>query len=311
MGFHFKFGVMTDVGKIRDLNEDNFYIAEEMGLFIVADGLGGQKAGEVASRMAIEAIKRYMNDQENPLTGKYHKEFSQDTNRILSGIRLANSAIYEAGQRDSEYRGMGTTISSVLINHDVMTLAHVGDSRIYRIRGGRLEQLTKDHSIVEEQLKRGIITEEEAEKSNYKSFITRALGANKTIRIDADEEVLLDHDRILLCTDGLTDMVREDDIVRIILNHENDPQKACKELVDKANNRGGMDNITVILLYCEKDEHKVGVLERVFLPIISGLRKACSAIQGFIRGKKGMHCRELKRQKGKGICKGGGWIWRS
>ncbi|MGA1790176.1 MAG: Stp1/IreP family PP2C-type Ser/Thr phosphatase [bacterium] len=287
MGFHFKFGVMTDVGKIRALNEDNFYVAEDMGLFMVADGLGGQKAGEVASRMAIETIKRYMNNKENPLTGKYHKEFSQDTNRILSGIRLANSEIYKAGQRDSEHQGMGTTISSVLINRNVMTLAHVGDSRIYRIRGGHLEQLTKDHSVVQEQLKRGIITKEEAEKSNYRSIITRALGAKETIRIDADEEVLLDHDRILICTDGLTDMVREDDIVRIILNNEDDPQKACKELIDKAKGGGGMDNITVILLYCEKDEQKVGFLERVFLPIISGLRKASSEIQGFMSREKG------------------------
>lgn len=287
MGFHFKFGVMTDVGKVRAHNEDNFYVAEDMGLFMVADGLGGQKAGEVASRMAIETMKRYMNNKENPLKGKYHKEFSQDTNRILSGIRLANSEIYKAGQRDLEHQGMGTTISSVLINRDVMTLAHVGDSRIYRIRGRHLEQLTKDHSIVEEQLKQGIITEEEAEKSNYKSIITRALGAKETIRIDVDEEVLLDHDRILLCTDGLTDMVKEDDIVRIVLNNEDDPQKACKELVDKANGVGGMDNITVILLYCEKDEHKVGFLERVFLPIIRGLRKTSRGIQGFIRREKG------------------------
>jgi protein phosphatase len=248
MGFHFKIGAMTDVGKVRTVNEDDFTVEESLGLFMVADGLGGQNAGEVASKMAVETIKSHLNDEKNPLMGEFKEEFSQDTNRMLNGIRLTNSAIYEAGQRNSEQRGMGTTISSVFINGDVMSLAHVGDSRIYRIRKERLERLTMDHSVVEEQLKQGLITKQEAAESKYKNVITRALGAQETIEVDVDEQVLLDRDRILLCTDGLTDMVDDEEILRMILRNGDDPQRACEELVHVANSKGGMDNISVILL---------------------------------------------------------------
>jgi protein phosphatase len=287
MGFHFTIGAITDVGKVRAINEDNLIVEENLGLFMVADGVGGQNAGEVASKMAVETIRSHLNDKENPLVGENREEFSQDTNRMLSGIRLTNSAIYEAGQRNSEQRGMGTTISSVFINGDVMSLAHVGDSRIYRIRGERLERLTMDHSMVEEQLKRGVITEEEAAESKYKNVITRALGAEEKIEIDADEEVLLDRDKILLCTDGLTDMVGDEEILRMILRNGDDPQKACEQLVDVANGKGGMDNITVILLYCEKDEGETSLLERIFVSMSGGLRKASDAIRVFCGWKKG------------------------
>ena len=287
MSFHFKIGAMTDVGKVRALNEDNLSVVENLGLFMVADGLGGQNAGEVASKMAVDTIQSHLNYKKNPLVGEYKEEFSQDTNRMLSGISLTNSAIYEAGQRNSEQQGMGTTISSVFINGDVMSLAHVGDSRIYRIRGERLERLTMDHSLVEEQLRRGLITEAEAAESKNKNVITRALGAEETIEIDADEEVLLDRDKILLCTDGLTDMVGDEEILRMILRNGDDPQKACEELVDVANGKGGMDNITVVLLHCEKDEGEASLLERIFLSITGGLRKASDGIRGLCGWKQG------------------------
>ena len=236
--------------------------------------------------MAVDTIQSHLNNRENPLVGEYKEEFSQNTNRMLGGIRLTNSAIYEAGQRNSEQQGMGTTISSVFINGDVMSLAHVGDSRIYRMRGGRLERLTTDHSLVQEQLKRGIITEEEAAESNDKNVITRALGAEETIVIDGDEQVLFDRDKILLCTDGLTDMVGEGDIERIIMRNGDEPQRACEELVNAANDKGGVDNITVILVHCLKDEGRAGLLERAFLSIVAGLRKAYGRIPGFLRDKK-------------------------
>jgi protein phosphatase len=287
MGFHFKIGAMTDVGKVRAINEDHFTAAQDLGLFIVADGLGGQNAGEVASKMAIEIVKSHLTNNEGPLVGNYQEEFSHDTNRMLSGIRLANSAIYEAGQENSEQQGMGTTISSIRIKGDVMGLAHVGDSRIYRIRGGRLERLTADHSLVEEQLKLGLITGEQAAKSKHRNVITRALGAEETIAIDADEQVLFDRDKILLCTDGLTDMIGEGDIERIIMRNGDDPQRACEELVNAANDKGGVDNITVILVHCLKDEGRTGILERAFLIIVAGLRKAYGRISGFLRGGKG------------------------
>jgi protein phosphatase len=300
MGFHFKIGAMTDVGKVRAINEDNFTVAENLGLFMVADGLGGQNAGEVASRMAIETIRSHLDDKRNPLVGEYKGEFSQDTNMMLSGIRLTNSAIYEAGQKNSEQRGMGTTISSVFINGDVMSLVHVGDSRIYRIRKERLERLTMDHSVVEEQLKQGLITEEEAAESKYQNVITRALGAQETIEVDADEEVLLDRDKILLCTDGLTDMVGDEEILWMILRNGDDPQKACEELVDVANGKGGMDNISVILLYCEKGEREATLLERILFSITGGLRKAPDGIRGFFGWKKGEAWSNSGGAKGEG-----------
>lgn len=284
MGFNFKIGAMTDVGKVRAINEDHFSVGENIGVFMVADGLGGQNAGEIASKMAIEIITSHLNNKKDPFVGEYRDEFSQDTNRMLSGIRLANSAIYEAGRRNSEQQGMGSTISLARINGDVISLAHVGDSRIYRVREGHLERLTTDHSLVEEQLKRGLITEEEAVESRYKNVITRALGAEEEIMIDADEEVVFDRDKILLCTDGLTDMVEEADIERIILRSEDDPQKACGELVDSANDKGGIDNITVILVDCQKDEGEVGLMERALLFIIGGLRRAFGRIPGLLRG---------------------------
>jgi len=286
MGFHFKIGAMTDVGRVRAINEDHFSVEGELGLFMVADGLGGQNAGEVASKMAIDIIRGHVNNNKVPLVGEYEEEFTPETNKVLSGIRLANSAIYDAGQRNSEQRGMGTTISTVRINGDVMALAHVGDSRIYRIREGRLDRLTVDHSLVEEQLKRGIITEEEAGQSTHKNVITRALGAEETILIDADEEVLLHRDKILLCTDGLTDMVGEEDIARIIGRYGDDPQKACEELVDIANDKGGIDNITVVLVDCEKDAQKSGRLERAAWSIIGGLKRVYGRIPGFLKGGK-------------------------
>jgi serine/threonine protein phosphatase PrpC len=287
MGFHFKIGAMTDVGKVRAINEDHFSVEQDLGLFMVADGLGGQNAGEVASKMAIEIVKGHLDSNKGPLVGEYKEEFSRDTNRMLSGIRLANSAIYESGQNNSEQQGMGTTISSVHITGDVLSLAHVGDSRIYRIRGDRVERLTADHSLVQEELKLGLITEEEAAQSKHKNVITRALGAEEAIVIDADEQVLFDRDKILLCTDGLTDMVGEENIEGIILRNGDDPQKACEELVDTANEKGGIDNITVILVHCERDERRVGLLERTFLSIIGGLKKASGRIRGFFRGGRG------------------------
>lgn len=287
MGFHFKIGAMTDVGKVRAINEDSFIAARDLGLFMVADGLGGQNAGEIASKMAIEIVRTHVTNSEGPLVGEYREEFSHETNRMLSGIRLANSAIYEAGQENPEQQGMGTTLSSVHIKGDVMGLAHVGDSRVYRIRGGRLERLTADHSLVEEQLKRGLITQEQAAKSKHRNVITRALGVEKTIAVDGDEHVLFDRDNILLCTDGLTDMVEEGDIERIITRNGDDPQRACEELVNRANEKGGVDNITVILAHCLKDEGRAGLLERGFLSIIAGLRKAYGRVPGILGGKRG------------------------
>jgi protein phosphatase len=284
MSFHFKVGVVTDTGKRRTNNEDCFAVDQDLGLFMVADGVGGHKGGKVASTMAIEIIKNSLDGPKEPLLGEYNEEFAQHTNRMLHGIRLANSAVYEAGQRHTEHHGMATTLASVYINGDVMALAHVGDSRIYRLRGACLQRLTVDHSLAEEQRQHGLVTE--AATSVYKNAITRALGAEELVLIDADEGVVFDGDMILLCTDGLTKMVGEEDVVRIILGAEDDPQQACKALVDTANNQGGTDNITVILVQCEKSPRQVGLYTKAILSILAGWQKLYRRMAKCFRGKK-------------------------
>jgi protein phosphatase len=204
---------------------------------------------------------------------------------MLHGIRLANAAVYEAGQRHAAHHGMATTLASVYINGDVMSLAHVGDSRIYRLRGACLQRLTVDHSLAEEQRRYGLVTD--VAQLAYKNAITRALGAEERILIDADEGVVLDGDKILLCTDGLTKMVEEEDVVRIILGAEDDPQKACEALVDTANNQGGTDNITVILVQCEKSPRQVGLGAKVVLFILERWRKIYSGLADYFRGEQG------------------------
>jgi protein phosphatase len=297
MSFHFKVGVVTDVGKRRTNNEDCFAVEQDLGLFMVADGVGGHKAGNVASTMAIETIRNSIHDHKEPLCGEYNEEFSQHTNRMLHGIRLANSAVYEAGQRHAEHHSMATTLASVYINGDVMALAHVGDSRIYRLRGACLQRLTMDHSLAEEQRLYGLVTE--VAESAYKNAITRALGAEERILIDADEGVVLDGDKILLCTDGLTKMIEEEDVVRIILDAEDDPQKACEALVDTANDQGGTDNITVILVQCEKSPRQVGLGAKVVLSILEGWRKIYSGIADCCRGARGTTSRNTEDTKSK------------
>lgn len=285
MGFNFTIGAATDVGQVRNINEDCFTVDLDLGLFVVADGVGGQNAGEVASNMAVEIISSHVNGAQDCEPGQHKGEFSHQTNQILSGIRMANTAIYEKGLKNAQQRGMATTVSSIRIHGDVMTLAHVGDSRIYRVRNGSLERLTVDHSLLEEQLKHGI-SFEEANNSIYKNALLRALGADETIQIDADEDVLLDRDWLLLCTDGLSNMVDEEEITRIVCGSEHDPQSACIKLVELANQNGGKDNITVILVHCQKAKQHFGELSHIMSYFPRGIIKIIKRTAGFLKGNK-------------------------
>ena len=270
--FRFRLGTATDVGKVRILNEDYFTVDPDVGLFIVADGVGGQNAGEVASQMAVEIGQNYVMSPQVPVTSVYSDVLPPAANRMVSGIQFANAKIYEASQRRLDQLGMATTIASVYIHGHIMALAHVGDSRIYRMRGEDLQCLTVDHSLIAAQLQHGLITELEVAASTYKHVITRALGAQETVCIDANEDVVLDHDRILLCTDGLTNMVKEENIAQIILDSKNDPQKACEALVNRANANGGRDNITVILIHCEKGQRHLNWLLPAAGSFLAGMR---------------------------------------
>ena len=247
-------GAHTDTGVVRHKNEDNFYVAEEEGLFVVADGMGGHASGEIASKIAVDVIRDYFKGLKTgrPLqVGAYDEGCSEATNNLGSAIRLANQAIYEAARGNILWQGMGTTIAAVLIDGKRLSIAHVGDSRVYLIRMGNLEQLTDDHSLVAEQVKRDIISEEEARQSEVKNVLTRAVGVEPEVKVDLDELGLVDGDMLLLCSDGLTGMVDEDDILLMAMSNP-DPQSACGQLIAMANENGGKDNITAVIVRIEK-----------------------------------------------------------
>lgn len=247
-------GARTDQGLVRPNNEDNFYITEEKGILVVADGMGGHASGEVASKMAIDIIRDSLNaagGENEPIIGKYNDAYSEVTNQIGSLIRLANMAIYEASQSDSRWQGMGTTLAAVIIDHKKLSIAHVGDSRVYLVRAGDIAQLTDDHTLVYEQVKREIMTKEEADVSKMKNLLTRAVGIRPEVEVDLDELTLADGDILILCTDGLSSMVTDDDILAVVTSTE-DPSAACERLVDMANDNGGQDNITVVVASINK-----------------------------------------------------------
>ena len=248
-------GAQTDVGMVRNNNEDNFFIIPEKGLLVVADGMGGHASGEIASKMAIDVIRDYFDGLSNgqeKLIGTYLDEFSRSTNRMASAMRLANMAVYEASRSSPQWHGMGTTLACVFVENNRLSIAHVGDSRVYLIRAGEIEQLTDDHSLVYEQVKRDLITKEEAEKSEMKNILTRAIGIAPDVDVDIDEMSLADGDILLLCTDGLTGMVLDDQILSVV-TATRDPNAACDTLIRLANENGGRDNVTVVTAYIMKE----------------------------------------------------------
>jgi serine/threonine protein phosphatase PrpC len=245
----------TDVGVARTKNEDYFCSEEDIGLFVVADGMGGHASGEVASRMAVEIILDHMSPSlpgEKRMDSETAASFSKATRMLASGIRRANKSIYETSQKDGGLKGMGTTVAAALIEGSNLSIAHVGDSRIYLVRDNALFRLTDDHSLVSEQVKKGLITREEAELSDFSNVITRALGYEATVTVDLDELHVREGDRVLLCTDGLTRMVTDDFILSTVSSVDK-PEEACKILIDTACAHGGKDNITVVAIFFFND----------------------------------------------------------
>jgi serine/threonine protein phosphatase PrpC len=242
----------TDKGLVRKENEDQFCIEKDLGLLAVADGMGGHASGEVASKMAIDILSEYVREKSELLTDAWDPGHSEVTNRISSGVKLANQAIYKASRSQSHWNGMGTTLSAVLLSENRLSIAHVGDSRIYLIRGGVIEQITDDHTIVSEQVARGLITREEAARSEMRNVLSRALGIAPEIKVDIDELTVSEGDQLVLCSDGLSELVSEDEIL-FKVQSSNSPAIACDELVNLANQRGGDDNITVIVAFLHRD----------------------------------------------------------
>jgi protein phosphatase len=244
------FGI-TDVGLRRVLNEDNFFRSDDLGLYLVADGMGGHAAGEVASTNAIQSIVEFVGRQANDdsVTWPFglDKELSEEANALISGIRLANQRLCSMQQETPELGGMGTTIAALRIGGGLATLAHVGDSRIYRFRAGTGEQLTSDHSWVNEQLQKNIITADEARNHRYKNVITRALGNRTDLEIDVRTEPVQPGDVFLLCSDGLSGMIEDVQLLDTIVAFA-DIRECSNKLVALANEAGGHDNITVVMV---------------------------------------------------------------
>jgi PPM family protein phosphatase len=229
-------GGATDQGQVREANEDGYVVDRRLQLFAVADGMGGHRAGEVASATALEALRAAVASG----TG------------LGDAITNANAAVFGKAGNDQELRGMGTTLTAVVPDGNGVLVGHVGDSRAYLLRDGELRQLTTDHSLVEELVREGRLTEEQAAVHPQRSIITRALGVEDNVEVDVYSVPLLPGDRLLLCSDGLTTMLRPNDIAAL-LRREADPTRAANLLVDAANAAGGEDNITTIVIDIEDD----------------------------------------------------------
>ena len=262
------FGI-TDAGLKREGNEDSFSTEDDLGLFIVADGMGGHLAGDVASRIAVEMITKsygkWLSNEtrEDELFGLPDHSLTLRGNYIHNSIRLANRVIYEMAMEYEQYHGMGTTVVSLIVTHDLIIAANVGDSRIYLVRNGRIERLSKDHTIVAEQMEVGMMTEEEAETSPLKHILTRNLGSAETVNADVFEIEPSKNDRFILCSDGLTDLVNDEEILEITLQ-ENQPENLCQQLIDKVLKRGAHDNTTIVSVFIEDmGKPKFGVLQKI------------------------------------------------
>ncbi|KAB3535229.1 Stp1/IreP family PP2C-type Ser/Thr phosphatase [Alkaliphilus pronyensis] len=243
------YGVITDIGKVRDINEDNYCIIDEkIKLFMVADGMGGHNGGEVASQIAIDTIKEHIL--------KYLEDENEDESIkgiMFEAFNRANKEIYKRGMEDTECDGMGTTATLALYANNKMYLGHIGDSRGYLIRGGAIGQITQDHSLVAELLRKGSISEREAMKHPQKNIITKALGTNEEAKADIFKLDFNNGDVLVLCTDGLSNFVDKYEIEKTVLEND-DCQKSCLQLVELANQRGGYDNITIIIIKNNKSQ---------------------------------------------------------
>src|SRR5690349_7186105 len=241
----------TDVGSVRKNNEDSLGWDQRLGVYVVCDGMGGAQAGEVASKMAVDLVLAYFRQAQSsgvyPENGDLPPDASPAGKHLSSAIQHANAQIFEAGQTVDTQHGMGTTIVAALLRDGLLNIAHAGDSRVYRLRNGVLEQLTEDHSLVAEQVRRGMITAEQAETSDLQNIIIRALGSEEKLDPEIQDLVAQVGDLYLLATDGLTKLVRSE-AIKSILENSHSLDAACEDLIQAAKDKGGDDNITCLLL---------------------------------------------------------------
>ncbi|MEM9171557.1 MAG: Stp1/IreP family PP2C-type Ser/Thr phosphatase [Pseudomonadota bacterium] len=245
-----QFSAMTDTGRVREHNEDAIATNVEAGLLVLADGMGGYNAGEVASGIAVKTVHGLLSDavlREKRGEIESQTGFMRQSIALRDGVRRANKIIHQTADSQPQCEGMGTTIVAALFHDNRMSVAHVGDSRLYRLRGGDLKQLTLDHSLLQELVDRGFYSEEEAQRSTNRNYVTRALGVEAQVEVEIQELSVEVGDLYLLCSDGLPDMVEQDDIHLTISQFSDNLEVAAKKLVALANEHGGRDNISVML----------------------------------------------------------------
>jgi protein phosphatase len=248
---------ISDVGLQREHNEDSFAVLADYGLAIVADGMGGHRAGDVASRLATEAIGEFFRKTANEdATWPFHFDpnLTDEENRLLTSIRLANRQIYEHSTRSHDLRGMGTTVVGALYSRkkNRMFIGHVGDSRAYRVRNGRIQQMTRDHSLVNDYLAAMPDMTEEQRSELPKNVITRALGMQDNVEVDLQSDECQPGDVYVLCSDGLSGMITDEEIEQVVKT-SGDLDALCKRLVSMANEHGGEDNITAVVIRVDDD----------------------------------------------------------
>jgi protein phosphatase len=243
---------LTDLGKKRKLNEDSLGLFPENGLYVVADGMGGHAGGEIASRLAVDSVEEFIKLSANrdDITWPFEidESKSKDENRLNVAIRLANSRIFQEALINKKLNGMGTTIVTALFAESHLYIGHVGDSRAYLIKNDEIKQLTDDHSVVYEQMRLGVLSKEDAKTHSLRNVLTKALGTEPDIRVDMRAEKAEAGNIYLFCTDGLTNMLTDEEMHNIVKNEGNNIENACRELIAAANRNGGIDNITVIIL---------------------------------------------------------------
>jgi protein phosphatase len=259
---------MSDVGRVRKGNEDSFYVSDDMRLYVVADGMGGHKAGEVASRVVVETIrdimKLYIDGQDVENLIRDEKKLSEDAKRLLNGIHIANREVFNQSRRNADQKGMGSTVSAILFTDHSLVAANVGDSPIYLIRNDKIMTLSVPHTVMAEH---AALAPAGAKQlgDQFKHMITRAMGSKSTVVPDEREMAYQDGDVLVISSDGLSDKLSPDDILEIAKNGS--PQDVCIELVDTANQRGGDDNITVIVLKIKEGSREEGKKPPVLEPV--------------------------------------------
>ena len=244
------FAGKSDVGRRRQKNEDSFLLSPELELIVVADGMGGHLGGEMASRICVETVEQVIQgldqDPESTVEEGVEVKPGDFQSYLRYALSMASSKIFHKSHEEPALKGMGTTAVAALFRKNMVYVANVGDSRVYRIRAGQIEQITEDHSLVSEQVKAGILTPEDAKTHRFKNIITRSVGFQEVVQADVDIRSVQVGDRYLLCSDGLSNMLSDTDLCQTVVANQ-DIEAACQQLVDLANERGGDDNITVLI----------------------------------------------------------------